>query len=65
MKMLSLGKFILANLLLCATIVGLHAQGQQARSSSTSIPSTSSSAILCQPGFVLRCSSLGCFCVRP
>jgi hypothetical protein len=62
--MLSLGKFILANLLLCATIVGLHAQGQNAKTSGTSTPSTGP-AITCMPGFVFRCNSFGCFCVKP
>jgi hypothetical protein len=31
----------------------------------TIAPSAGGSVITCQPGFVLRCSKLGCFCVKP
>ena len=66
MKMLNLSKLFIARTLLCATIVVLSAQGQPARNSSaSSFPSTRSSVILCQPGFVYRCNQFGCFCVRP
>jgi hypothetical protein len=61
--MLSISKFFISTVLLCATIVALNAQ--HAKNVGSSMPSTSSSAITCQPGFVFRCSSLGCFCVRP
>lgn len=59
-------KLFIARTLLCATIVALSAQGQPARSSgASSVPSTRSFEILCQPGFIRRCNELGCFCVRP
>jgi hypothetical protein len=64
-KMQSITKFFISTVLLCATVVALNAQGQHAKSVNSSGPTTSSSVILCQPGFVYRCSSLGCFCVRP
>ncbi len=66
MKMLNLSKLFIVRTLLCATIIVLGAQGQPAKSASaSSVPSTRSSAILCQPGFVYRCNQFGCFCVRP
>ena len=64
--MLSLSKLFIARTLLCATVIVLSAQGQTFRSSSaSSILSPRGSAITCQPGFVLRCTKLGCFCVKP
>ncbi len=66
MKMLNLSKLFIARTLLCATFIVLGAQGQPARTSSaSSVPSTRTFAITCQPGFVFRCNQLGCFCVRP
>lgn len=64
--MLSLTKLSIARTLLFATIIVLSAQGQHAKSSSTSSDfSAGSSAILCGPGLVYRCTKLGCFCVKP
>jgi hypothetical protein len=66
MKMLSLGKLFIAGALVCTPIIASNAQAQHARSSRiSSLPSAGSFAILCQPGFVLRCTSRGCFCVKP
>ena len=63
MKMPSL---FIARTALCAVILVLCAQGQDARSSrASSIRSARSSAILCGPGLVYRCTPLGCFCVKP
>jgi hypothetical protein len=65
-KMLSLSKLFIARTLLCAAIITFGAQGQHARSSSTSsVLSSGTNVILCQPGFVYRCNKFGCFCVRP
>ena len=56
----------IARTLLFAAIIALSAQGQHARSSYTSpARSAGNSAITCQPGLVLRCTPLGCFCVKP
>jgi hypothetical protein len=66
MKMLSLSKLFIAAALLCTTLIASNAQAPNAQSSRTSsLPSAGSFAILCQPGFVLRCTSRGCFCVKP
>jgi hypothetical protein len=62
MKMLSLNKLFIAAALLCATLITPNGQAQHARKSSIS-PGTN--VILCMPGFVLRCNSHGCFCVKP
>lgn len=62
MKMLSLSKLVIAAALLCTPIIASNAQAQHAR---TSRISPSNSAILCMPGFVLKCTSSGCFCVKP
>lgn len=64
--MLSFSKRFIARTLLCASIIGLSAQGQHAISSQSSPGlSTRSSIILCQPPLVFRCNSKGCFCVAP
>lgn len=62
MKMLSLSKLFIAAALLCTPIIASNAQAQHARSSRIS---AGNFAITCQPGFVLRCNSHGCFCVKP
>src|ERR1700719_741102 len=62
MKMLSLGKLFVVGALLCTPIIASNAQAQHARSSRIS---SGSFVITCQPGFVLRCNSHGCFCVKP
>jgi hypothetical protein len=64
--MLSLSKLFIARTLLCAMIIMLGAPAQTARNSSA--PSTPTVGnpnpfITCQPGFVFRCTSKGCFCV--
>jgi hypothetical protein len=66
MKMLTLSKLFFTGALLCTTLIASNAQAPNVQSSRTpSLPSAGSSAILCQPGFVLRCNSKGCFCVKP
>jgi hypothetical protein len=51
---------------LCIAIIALSAQVQHAPSArASSVPRAGSSEILCQPGFVYRCTPLGCFCVKP
>jgi hypothetical protein len=65
MKILSLSKLFIAGALLFATIIAPNGLAQHASSSPLSISSAGNSAILCQPGFVLRCNSHGCFCVKP
>ena len=62
MKMLSLSKLFFAAALLCIPIITSHAQAPNARKSSIS---PGNSVILCMPGFVLKCTSQGCFCVKP
>jgi hypothetical protein len=63
MKMPSL---FIARTALCAAIIVLCAQGQDARSkSASSVALAGSSEILCGPGLVYRCTPLGCFCVKP
>jgi len=62
MKMLSLSKLFIAAALLCTPIIASHAQAPNAR---TSRISPGNSVILCMPGFVLKCTSHGCFCVKP
>jgi hypothetical protein len=63
MKMPSL---FIARTALCAAIIMLCAQGQNAGSSRAStVPRAGSSVILCAPGLVYRCTPLGCFCVKP
>jgi hypothetical protein len=65
-KMLkSISKLFISGTLLCAMII-LNAQGQHARSLRTSSgPSAGTHAILCMPGFVLRCNQFRCVCVQP
>jgi hypothetical protein len=65
-KMLkSLSKLFISSTLLCAMIM-LNAQGQHARSlRSSSGPSAGTHAILCMPGFVLKCNQFRCVCVEP
>ena len=56
----------IARTLLCVAIIALSAQGHNARSArASSVSFGSSSAILCKPGLVYRCTPLGCFCVKP
>jgi hypothetical protein len=63
MKMPSL---FIARIALCASIIVLCAQGQDAGiSRASSLPRAGDSAILCGPGLVYRCTPLGCFCVKP
>ncbi len=63
MKMPSL---FIARTILFAAIIALSAQGHNVDSSrASSVPWGSSSAILCKPGLVYRCTPLGCFCVKP
>ena len=63
MKMPSL---FIARTVFCAAILALCAQGQPTGSSrASSLPLAGSSAILCGPGLVYRCTPLGCFCVKP
>ena len=62
MKMLSLSKLFIAAALLCTPIIASNAQTQNAKKSSIS---PGNSVILCMPGFVLKCTSQGCFCVKP
>ena len=62
MKMLSLSNLFIAAALLCTPLIASNAQAPNARKSSIS---SGNSAILCMPGFVLRCTSSGCFCVKP
>lgn len=64
MKMLSLSKLFIAGALLFA-IIAPNGLAQHASSSPLSISSAGNSAITCQPGFVFRCNSHGCFCVKP
>jgi hypothetical protein len=66
MNVVSLSKRFIARTLLCATIIVLSAQGQNARISRTSSgPAAGNSVITCMPGLVLRCNQFGCFCVKP
>ena len=63
MKMPSL---FIARAALCAAIIVLCTQAQDAGSSrASSLPRAGSSEILCGPGLVYRCTPLGCFCVKP
>jgi hypothetical protein len=63
MKMPSL---FIARAVLCAGIIVLGSQGQNAGSSrASSLPWAGTSEILCGPGLVYRCTPLGCFCVKP
>jgi hypothetical protein len=62
MKMLSLSKLFIAAALLCTPLIASNAQAPNAR---TSRISPGNSVILCMPGFVLKCTSHGCFCVKP
>ncbi len=63
--MLNLSKTVIARTLFFAAIIALGVQGQPtARSSASTVISPGSSVILCQPGFVYRCTPLGCFCVK-
>lgn len=52
---------------LFAAIVVLCPQAQHARSlRASSIPGADSpKAVLCGPGLVFKCTSKGCFCVKP
>ena len=61
MKMLNLEKLFIVAALLCTPIMASNAQAPNA---SPRI-SSSTNAILCMPGFVVRCNSHGCFCVKP
>jgi len=64
-KMPSLSKLFIARTLLCATIIMLSAPQQYAGSWSKLLTPSAGSAITCQPGYVFKCSKLGCFCVKP
>jgi hypothetical protein len=57
-----LSKLFIAAALLCTPIMASNAQAPSARSPRIS---SSTNVILCMPGFVLRCNSHGCFCVKP
>jgi len=61
MKMINLEKLFIVAALLCTPLMASNAQ---APATSPRI-STSTNVILCMPGFVLRCTSSGCFCVKP
>jgi hypothetical protein len=63
--MLSLRKFFIGSAILCAMIITSGAQGEHASARTSSGASASGPVILCMPGFVLRCNSHGCFCVKP
>jgi hypothetical protein len=59
------GLFI-ARIAMCAAIIGLYPQAQSAASARASIPGIGSPrVVLCGPGLVYRCSTKGCFCVKP
>jgi hypothetical protein len=59
-------KLFIARAVLCIAVIGLCAQGQNAGSSrASSVLRAGSSAILCGPGLVYRCTPRGCFCVKP
>jgi hypothetical protein len=62
MKMLSLSKLFIAAALLCTPLIASNAQAEHARKPSIS---PGNSVITCMPGLVLRCTSSGCFCVKP
>ena len=62
MKMINLEKLLIVAALLCTPIMASNAQAPNAGSPRIS---SSTNVILCMPGFVLRCNSHGCFCVRP
>jgi hypothetical protein len=62
MKMLSLSKLFIAAALLCTPLIASNAQAPNARGSRIS---SGSFVITCQPGYVFRCTSQGCFCVKP
>ena len=62
MEMLSFSKLFVAAALVCTPIIASNAQAQHAKKSTIS---SGNSVILCMPGFVLRCNSHGCFCVKP
>lgn len=57
----------IARIALCAAIVALCPQTQNAESSRASIApwAGSPNVILCGPGLVYKCTPLGCFCVKP
>jgi hypothetical protein len=58
---------LIARTLLCAAFIAFCPLVQSPASARASaIPwAGTPHAILCQPGFVYRCNSQGCFCVRP
>ncbi|MGA8530378.1 MAG: hypothetical protein WB622_11735 [Acidobacteriaceae bacterium] len=57
----------IARVALCAAIAALCLQPQTARTSRASfVPWTASpGVILCGPGLVYRCTTHGCYCVKP
>jgi hypothetical protein len=61
MKMINLEKLLIVAALLCTPLMASNAQAPSA----TPRISTSTNVILCMPGFVLKCTSSGCFCVKP
>jgi hypothetical protein len=62
MKMLNLNKLLIVAALLCTPLMASNAQAPSAMNPRIS---SSTNVILCMPGFVLRCNSNGCFCVKP
>ena len=58
-----LGKRIAGSLFLAAALLGAAPGGAAAPERGTGL-APSSSMILCQPGFVLRCNQYGCHCVK-
>jgi len=62
MKMINLEKLFIVAALLCTPLMASNAQAPNTTKSSIS---SGTNVILCMPGFVLRCNSHGCFCVKP
>jgi hypothetical protein len=62
MKMINLEKLFIVAALLCTPLMASTAQAPSATSPRIS---NSTNVITCMPGFVFRCTSQGCFCVKP
>ena len=64
---MKVSRHFIARTALCAAIIALYPQAQNAASLRASFVPWASGhkLVLCGPGLVYRCTPQGCFCVKP